>query len=75
MSSQYELPISDASAKAPARSGILTPTSDNSMNLSDGSFSGSKKRKRDGNAMEDLLEGSFVVKVGSHCLNSISINL
>jgi DNA replication regulator SLD3 len=64
MSSQYELPVSDASAKAPARSGILTPASDNSLNLSDGASCASKKRKRDGSTMENLLEESFVVKVG-----------
>jgi hypothetical protein len=64
MSSQYEIPVSDASAKAPARSGILTPASENSLNLSDDASSGSKKRKRDGSTTENLLEESFLVKVG-----------
>ena len=63
MLSQYELPVSDASAYAPTRSGILTPASDHSLNLSDGVCSGSKKRKRDGNTMEDLLRDTFVVTV------------
>ncbi|KAG9238721.1 DNA replication regulator SLD3-domain-containing protein [Amylocarpus encephaloides] len=62
MFSQYELPLSDASPHAPARSGILTPASDTSLNLSDGFFSGPRKRKRDGNTMGDLLKDSFVVK-------------
>jgi DNA replication regulator SLD3 len=65
MSSQDELPGSDASAKTLTRSGILTPASDNSPNLSDGSSSGARKRKRDGNTMEDFLKDSFVVKVST----------
>ncbi|TVY37433.1 hypothetical protein LOCC1_G007360 [Lachnellula occidentalis] len=64
MSSRDELPGSDASAKTLTRSGsgILTPVSDNYPTLSDSTFLGSKKRKRDGNSMEDLLEDRFVVK-------------
>ncbi|CZS90696.1 hypothetical protein WAI453_004013 [Rhynchosporium graminicola] len=57
MSSQTE--PKDASA---TRSGILTPTSDNSLNLSDGVGFGGRKRKRDGNSMEDLLRTKFVVR-------------
>ncbi|KUJ20411.1 uncharacterized protein LY89DRAFT_442789 [Mollisia scopiformis] len=44
------------------RSGILTPASDNSLNSSDGFGSSSKKRKRDGSTMDDLLKDKFVVK-------------
>ncbi|KAF4620089.1 hypothetical protein G7Y89_g14730 [Cudoniella acicularis] len=62
MLDQHELLVSDASAKLQTRSGILTPASDNSLNLSDGTSSSAKKRKRDGNTMEDLLRGSFTVK-------------
>lgn len=60
-----EVPGSDASAKTLTRSGVLTPASDNSLNLSDGVSSRSKKRKRDGNTMEDLLKESFAVKVST----------
>jgi DNA replication regulator SLD3 len=65
MFGQDEVPGSDASARTLTRSGILTPASDNSLNLSDGVSSGSKKRKRDGNTMEDLLRDSFAVKVST----------
>lgn len=70
MSSRDDLPGSDASAKTLTRSGsgILTPVSDNYPNLSDGTSPGSKKRKRDGNSMEDLLKDRFVVKV-STCIS------
>ncbi|TVY85370.1 hypothetical protein LSUE1_G000294 [Lachnellula suecica] len=62
MLNQDELPGSDASAKLQTRSGILTPASDNSLNLCDGTSSGARKRKRSGDTMEGLLKGSFVVK-------------
>ncbi len=58
-------PFSDASARSQTRSGILTPASDTSLNLSDGANHGGRKRKRDGNTMEDLLKDSFVVRVSS----------
>ncbi|KAL2067193.1 hypothetical protein VTL71DRAFT_1617 [Oculimacula yallundae] len=57
MSSQHEAHVASAT-----RSGILTPASDNSLNHSDGVGSGGKKRKRDGNTMEDLLRDKFVVR-------------
>lgn len=63
MLSQDENPASDASAKTRQTGGILTPLSDNSLNLSDGGLHGQKKRKRDGNTMEDLLTDPFVVRV------------
>jgi len=63
MSGQEEHHVSDASAKTQTRSGILTPASDNPANFSDGAGLGAKKRKRDGNTMEDLLKDTFVVKV------------
>jgi hypothetical protein len=59
MFSQDENPVSDASTTRR----ILTPISETSLNGSDGLGSGGKKRKRDGNTMEDLLKASFVVKV------------
>jgi DNA replication regulator SLD3 len=63
MLSQDEIPVSDASAQTRQTGGILTPLSDNSLNSNyDGLHSG-KKRKRDGNTMEDLLKDSFIVKV------------
>ncbi|TVY87236.1 hypothetical protein LAWI1_G007601 [Lachnellula willkommii] len=64
MSSRDDLPGSDASAKTLTRSGsgIVTPVSDNYPNLSHGTSPGSKKRKRDGDSMEDLLKDRFVVK-------------
>lgn len=65
MSSQGAFPGSDASSKTLTRSGIRTPASDNPSNLSDGASSGAKKRKRDGNTMEDLLKDTFIVKVSS----------
>jgi DNA replication regulator SLD3 len=63
MSGQEEHHGSDASVKTQTRSGILTPASDNSLNLSDGASYGAKKRKRDDNTMEDLLKDTFVVRV------------
>jgi DNA replication regulator SLD3 len=41
----------------------LTPLSDLSHDLSDGGGLGGKKRKRDGNTMEDLLKDSFTIRV------------
>ena len=61
MFSQDENLVSDASNTRR----ILTPVSDNSLNGSDGLTFGGKKRKRDGNTMEDLLKDSFVVKVSN----------
>jgi len=63
MSRQEQHHASDASTKNQTRSAILTPASDNFINPSDGAISGLKKRKRDGNTMEDLLKDNFVVKV------------
>lgn len=54
---------SDASNKTQTRSGIITPTSDNFVSPSEGANSGLKKRKRDGNTMEDLLKDAFVIRV------------
>lgn len=65
MSSQLEHHVGDASH---TRSGVLTPKSDNSLNLSDGAGFGGKKRKRDGNTMEDLLKDKFVVRVSGEPL-------
>jgi DNA replication regulator SLD3 len=42
---------------------ILTPPAEASQTSSDGALSGSRKRKRDGNTMEDLLKDPFAVKV------------
>lgn len=43
---------------------ILTPAaSDGTLDLSDGSGFSSKKRKRDGSTMEDLLKDKFVARV------------
>jgi DNA replication regulator SLD3 len=63
MSGQEEHHGSDASNKTQTRSGIITPASDNFLNASDGANSGLKKRKRDGNTMEDLLKDAFIVRV------------
>jgi DNA replication regulator SLD3 len=60
MSSQDGNPLSDASTTRP----VLTPPSEVSHKSSDGAGSGTKKRKRDGNTVEDLLKDPFVVKVG-----------
>ena len=65
MSSQYENPVYDASAQTRQTGGILTPLSDNSLNLSDEGLHGGRKRKRDGSTMEDLLKDPFVVKVSN----------
>lgn len=58
MFSQDENPVSDASNTRR----ILTPISDTPLNRSDSLGPGGKKRKRDGNTMEDLLKDSFNVK-------------
>lgn len=61
MSSQGQHHVSDASFRnSQTRSGILTPDSEQ---LSDGAGFGRRKRKRDGNSMEDLLRDKFIVKV------------
>jgi hypothetical protein len=69
MSGQEEHHASNASAKTQTRAGILTPASDNSLNLSDDTSSRVKKRKRDGNTMEDLLKDTFVVRVSEAILS------
>ena len=61
MFSQDETPPSDASGTRR----ILTPISDASLNGSDEIGSGGRKRKRDGNTMDDLLRDPFVVKVST----------
>jgi hypothetical protein len=63
MSGQEEHHASDASTKTHTRSHILTLASDNFVIPSDGRSSGPKKRKRDGNTMEDLLKDAFVARV------------
>jgi DNA replication regulator SLD3 len=63
MSGREEHHASDASTKTQTRSAILTPASDHFANPSDGASSGLKKRKRDGNTMEDLLKDNFIVRV------------
>jgi DNA replication regulator SLD3 len=63
MSGQEEHHASDASTKTQTRSHILTPASNNFTNPSDGTSSSLKKRKRDGDTMEDLLKDVFVVRV------------
>jgi DNA replication regulator SLD3 len=63
MSGQEEQHGSDASTTTQTRSGILTPASNNFVNPSDAASPGLKKRKRDGNTMEDLLKDAFVVRV------------
>ena len=68
MIDQDEHDVSDAFVHSRARSGILTPASDNSLNLSDGAALESRKRKRDVNTMDDLLKDSFVVKVRNYTL-------
>jgi DNA replication regulator SLD3 len=61
MFSQDENPPSDASNTRR----ILTPISGSSLSGLDGLDFGGKKRKRDGNTMEDLLKDPFVVKVSN----------
>ncbi|KAK6593866.1 hypothetical protein H4I96_10779 [Botrytis cinerea] len=63
MSSQDASPFSDASIhQARRQSGVLTPSSQSICHDDIGNL-GSKKRKRDGNSLEDLLKDTFVVKV------------
>lgn len=65
MSSQDASPFSDASIRQARRpSGVLTPSSQSFCQDDIGSLGG-KKRKRDGNSLEDLLKDTFVVKVGN----------
>ncbi|PBP25431.1 hypothetical protein BUE80_DR003842 [Diplocarpon rosae] len=59
MSSQFKHHVGDASH---SRSGLLTPASENSLNLSDGAVLAAKKREGDGSSMEDLLRDKFIVK-------------
>ncbi len=54
--------VFDATARSPARSGIITPTSDDGPLHETVSY-GTKKRKRDGSTMDDLLTETFVVRV------------
>ncbi|ESZ92222.1 hypothetical protein SBOR_7387 [Sclerotinia borealis F-4128] len=62
MSSQDASPFSDASIRQARRqSGVLTPSSQSICQDDIGSLGG-KKRKRDGNSLEDLLKDTFVVK-------------
>ncbi|APA14620.1 hypothetical protein sscle_13g093900 [Sclerotinia sclerotiorum 1980 UF-70] len=62
MSSQDAFPFSDASIhQARRQSAVLTPSSQ-SIGQDDRGSLGSKKRKRDGNSLEDLLKDTFIVK-------------
>jgi hypothetical protein len=64
MFGQDEQNVSDNASIRTQTTRILTPAaSDNTLNLSDGIGFSSKKRKRDGSTMEDLLKDKFVVKV------------
>lgn len=72
MSGQEGHHVSDASARLSTRSGILTPVSDILSNLNDGFGSAGRKRKRDGNTMDDLLKEQFIVKVGSVYLYNLA---
>jgi hypothetical protein len=77
MLSQDDNPASDASIQTRQTGGILTPLSDNSLNSTDGRLHGVRKRKRDGNTMEDLLEEPFVVRVSNaiHSFKNIYADL
>lgn len=44
--------------------GILTPTTESALNVSDGPTRSSKKRKWSSGALEDLLEEPFLIRVG-----------
>jgi hypothetical protein len=48
---------------ASPRTRKLTPSSEGSPIVNDALFSGSRKRKREANAMEDLLHEAFTTKV------------
>ena len=63
MSSQDDQLFPNASSQTRQMTEVLNPQSDNSLN--GGLDSGGKKRKRDGNTMEDLLKDSFVVRVSN----------
>ncbi len=65
MPSQDEHPASDAHVQTRRTGGVLTPLSDNSINSLHAELHGGKKRKRDGNTMEDLLKDPFVVRVSN----------
>lgn len=69
MFGQPEHRVSDADTTS-VRTRPLTPASDNSLNSGDGLF-GSKKRKRDGSTMDDLLKDKFVIKVWDEKLANI----
>lgn len=68
MLSQDDNPTSDASIQTRQTGGILTPLSDNSLNSTDGGLHGGKKRKRDGNTVDDLLKDPFIVRVSNAVL-------
>lgn len=64
MSSHNASPFSDASIRQARRqSGVLTPSSPSLCENDIGNLGG-KKRKRDGNSLEDLLKDAFIVRVG-----------
>lgn len=68
MSGQDELRLSDASIEEQTRTKFIadtSTTSDTAINLSDGIGADSRKRKRAGSTMEDLLKDSFVVRVSA----------
>ena len=46
------------------KKGILTPTTENTINVGDSTTESSKKRKWSSSALEDHLEESFLVRVG-----------
>lgn len=60
MGGQEECSDFDAST----RTRILTPSSESLLSNHEASIVESKKRKRERGAMEDLLDESFVVRVG-----------
>lgn len=67
MSSQNDWPISDASIQTRQKSVAISTAklSDNPFILTDGAGLGGRKRKRDGDTLEDLLKTSFVVRVSN----------
>ena len=75
MLSQEENLASDATSETRQTGGILTPLSDNSLNSSNGGLHGGRKRKRDGDSMEDLLKDPFVVRVSNSTLSSVILKL
>jgi DNA replication regulator SLD3 len=64
MGGQEECP--DASKHVYKNTGILTPASDTTFDIEPSSGTGTRKRKRDGNTIADLLDDAFVVKVRYH---------